>query len=118
MAVLVFLYEPDLFFSSRIESAGERFGLEVKTMLTINALEVALKGGLPKLLLVNIDVLEERHESLTEIVSPGSCRLVGYYSHVDAKSAEEALRAGFELVIPRRAFAVKLNEIFAEVSSG
>lgn len=57
MAVLVFLYEPDLFFSSRIESAGKRFRLEVKTMLTINALEVALKGGLPRLLLVNLDVL-------------------------------------------------------------
>jgi len=118
MAVLVFLYEPDLFFSSRIESAGKRFGLEVKTMITINALEAALKGGLPKLLLVNLDILEERHESLTELVSPGSCKLLGYYSHVDVEFAAEALRSGFEVVIPRRALAVKLNEIFAEVSSG
>ena len=118
MTVLVFVYEPDLFFSSRMESAGTRFGLEVKTMVTINALEAALKEELPKLLLVNLDILEERHESLTELISPGSCRLVGYYSHVDGKSAEEALGSGFEVVIPRRALAVKLNEIFAEVSSG
>jgi len=118
MVTLVFLYEPDLFFSSRIESAGARFGLEVKTMVTLNALEVALKGGLPKLLIVNLDVLEERGESLAGLVSPGGCRLVGYYSHVDAKSAGGALRAGFEVVVPRRAFAVKLNEIFAELGSG
>lgn len=118
MAVLVFLYEPDLFFSSRIESGGARFGLEVETMVTLNALEAALRGGLPKLLLVNLDVLEERHESLTGLVAPGGCRLVGYYSHVDAKSAEQALRTGFDVVIPRRAIAVKLNEIFSELGSG
>ncbi len=118
MAALVFLYEPDLFFSSRIESAGARFGIEVKTIVTLSALDVALKAGLPKLLVVNLDVLHERHESLTELVSPGGCRMVGYYSHVDVKSAEEALRAGFEVVFPRRAFPAKLNEILAKLGSG
>ncbi len=117
MTSLVLVYEPDLLFSSRIESVGAKFGLEVRTVTTANALREGLKGVLPKLLLVNLDALDERHESLKELVSPGSCRLLGYYSHVDAESAEEALRSGFELVIPRRAFAVKLNEIFAKVSS-
>lgn len=44
--------------------------------------------------------------------------MVGYYSHVDVKSAEEALRAGFEVVFPRRAFPAKLNEILAKLGSG
>jgi hypothetical protein len=119
MAELVLVYEPDLFFSSRIESVGKRFGLEVNTVTNMNELREKLKEGLPKLLLVNLDALEERHESsLAGLVSPGSCRLLGYYSHVQAESAEKALKRGFESVIPRRAFAVKLSEIFSEVSLG
>lgn len=118
MAELVLVYEPDLFFSSRIESAGKRFGLEVNTVTNLNELREKLKEGLPKLLLVNLDALEERHESLAGLVSSGSCRLLGYYSHVQAESAEKALRSGFESVIPRRAFAVKLSEIFSGVSLG
>ena len=117
MAAVVLVYEPDLFFSSRIKSAGERFGLEVYTATNMNELRERLKERSPKLLLVNLDSLEERHESLAGLVVTGSCRLVGYYSHVQADSAEKALRSGFETVIPRRALTVKLSEIFAEVSS-
>jgi hypothetical protein len=117
MSVQILVYEPDLLFSSRIESTGERFGLEVKTMTTMNAVRDSLRAGLPKLLVVNLDVLEERHESLMELVHTGNCKSLGYYSHVNANFAEEALRSGFEIVIPRRALAVKLVEIFAKVSS-
>jgi hypothetical protein len=116
MAPVVLVYEPDLFFSSRIETAGKRCGLEVNTVTIMNELRERLKEGLPKLLLVNLDALEERHESLAGLVSPGSCRLLGYYSHVHADSADKALRSGFESVIPRRAFAVKLTEVFSEVA--
>jgi len=116
MAALVLIYEPDLLFSSRIESAGKKFGLEVKTITNMNELHERLKEGLPKLLLVNLDALDERDELLAGLVSPGSCRLVGYYSHVQTESAEKALKRGFESVIPRRAFVVKLSEIFAQVA--
>jgi hypothetical protein len=117
MAAVVLVYEPDLFFSSRIDSTGKRFGLEVNTVTNMNELREGLKDGLPKLLIVNLDALEERHESLAELAFTGSCKLLGYYSHVHADSAEKALRSGFESVIPRRALTVKLSEIFAEVSS-
>jgi len=118
LAAVVLIYEPDLFFSSRIESAGEKFDLKVKTISNMNELRERLKKGLPKLLLVNIDALEEQDESLEGLVPNGSCKLIGYYSHAQAESAEKALKRGFEIVIPRRAFAVKLGEIFAQISSG
>ena len=84
----------------------------------MNELRVRLKEGLPKLLLVDLDALEGQDGLLAGLVSQGSCRLIGYYSHVQTESAEKALKRGFEIVIPRRAFAVKLREIFAQVSSG
>jgi hypothetical protein len=118
LAAVVLVYEPDLFFSSRIESAGKKFGLEVNTITNVNELRERLKEALPKLLLVNLDALEEQDESLAGLVSQGSCRLIGYYSHVQTESAERALKRGFEIVIPRRKFAVKLGEIFAQASSG
>ena len=116
MAALVLVCEPDLLFSSRIESAGKKFGLEVKTATNMNELRERLSERSPKLLLVNLDALDERDESLAELFSPGSCRLLGYYSHVQAESAEKALKRGFESVIPRRAFVVKLGEIFAQLA--
>ena len=118
MAAVVLVYEPDLFFSSRIESAGKRFGLEVNTITIMNELRERLKEGLPKLLLVNLDELEERDEPLAGLFSPGSCRLLGYCFHVQPESAEKALKRGFESVIPRRAFVVKLGELFAQVGLG
>jgi len=118
LAAVVLVYEPDLFFSSRIESAGNKFGLEVNTITNMNELHERLKEGLPKLLLVNLDALEKQDEPLEMLVSQGSCRLIGYYSHVQTEFAEKALNRGFEIVIPRRAFAVKLREIFAQVSLG
>ena len=118
MAVVVWVYEPDLFFSSRIESAGKKFGLEVSTITNANELRERLKKGLPNLMLVNLDSLDERVESLAGLISPGSGRLIGYYSHVQAESAEKALKRGFEIAIPRRAFVLKLSEIFSELGSG
>jgi hypothetical protein len=118
LGAVVLVYEPDLLFSSRIESAGEKFGLKVNTISNMNELRERVKEGLPKLLLVNLDALEEQDESLAGLFSQGSCRSVGYYSHVQTESAEKALKRGFEIVIPRRAFAVKLSEIFAQISSG
>jgi len=118
LGAAVLVYEPDLLFSSRIESAGEKFGLKVNTITNTNELRERLKGGLPKLLLVNLDAFEEQDESLAGLVQHGGCRLIGYYSHAQAESAGKALQRGFEIVVPRRAFAVKLGEIFAQISSG
>jgi hypothetical protein len=80
-------------------------------------LTASLKERLPEVLLVNLDALAERHESLAGLLPTGRCRILGYYSHVDTKSAQEASRSGFDLVIPRRSFVIKVNEIFAQVAS-
>ena len=118
LGAAVLVYEPDLLFSSRIESAGEKFGLKVNTITNTIELRERLMEGLPKLLLVNLDALEEQDESLAGLVQHGGCRLIGYYSHAQAESAEKALKRGFEIVVPRRAIAVILGEIFAQISSG
>ena len=112
----LFVLEPDLLFSSRIEGAASRSGLKVKIMVTVDQLQQALEESVPKGLLVNLDVLPGVDRSLAGLLQ-GRCKLIGYYSHVDSKIASQALTSGFEMIIPRRTFVDKLNEILADISS-
>ena len=116
MAVEVLLYEPDLLFSSKIESAARKWGLDVKVRVTMSELEQALRTSTPRILLVNLDVPGVDSRSLSQLVH-GRSKLIGYYSHVESKSATEALANGFSMVVPRRVFANRLSEIFADLSS-
>jgi hypothetical protein len=116
MGGLVLVLEPDLLFSSRIESVGSKSGLDVKVAVSLNELKQMLNESVPRMLLVNLDAVGVRPKSLVGLVQ-GACRLVGYYSHVDSKLAKEALADGFEMVIPRRAFGDRLGEIFAATGS-
>jgi ActR/RegA family two-component response regulator len=115
MAV-VLLFEPDLLFSSRLESACRKSGLDVKVTTTMSEFERALKELFPRISLVNLDALGTGCKSLVWLVH-GTSKLVGYYSHVDSKLATEALASGFEIVVPRRAFADRLGEILSDISS-
>ena len=110
------VFEPDLLFSSRIESEASRSGLKVKVMVTEDELQRALQKSVPKALLVNLDALAGLDQSLAGPLRC-RCKLIGYYSHADSKIASQALASGFGMVIPRRKFMGKLNEIFADISS-
>jgi hypothetical protein len=112
----VVVLEPDLLFSSKIESAGRKSGLDVKVVVTFEELQRMITTSIPKILLVNLDVLLP--EAIPFLSSAkGSCRLIGYYSHVNSKLATAALANGFEVAIPRRTFTERLVDIFADIGS-
>lgn len=116
MSGKVILFEPDLLFSSRIESAGRKAGLDMKVVVTVDQLQDAVSESGPEVLLANLDALGGDGKALTWLLQR-KCRLIGYYSHVDSKLAKEALANGFDTVITRRAFVDRLDEIFANASS-
>jgi len=111
------LFEPDLLFSSKIESSSRRAGLDVKVVATANELQQAVRDEVPTMLLVNLDALEGDLKSLVELLK-GKCRLIGYYLHVNSTLGRNALAEGFEVAIPRSAFAAALGEILATTRSG
>jgi len=111
----VVVLEPDLMFSSKIESAGRKSGFVVRTVVTFDELQRVLAECIPNVLLVNLDDLGTNVTSIRKLVK-GSCRLIGYYSHVNSKLAAEALASGFE-AIPRRTFVDRLADIFADIGS-
>jgi hypothetical protein len=113
----VLVFEPDLLFSSQIESAAHKLGLDAKVTVNMSELKQTLQDTAPRAVLVNLDALGADSRALVGLV-PGACRLIGYYSHVNSKLATEALADGFELVLPRRAFVDRLNDILGVTHSG
>jgi hypothetical protein len=110
------LLEPDLLFSSRIESAAARAGWQVKVVVRDDELQCALHESAPDVLFVDLDALKSVGVSSSGSAS-ARCRRVGYYSHVDSKLAARALAEGFEMVIPRRTFMDQMNKMLVELES-
>jgi len=112
----VVVFEPDLLFSSKIENAARKSGLEVRVVVTFGELQRVLADSVPEVLFANLDDPGANAASIS-MLAKGSCRLMGYYSHVNSRLAADALASGFEAAIPRRTFNDRLADIFADISS-
>ncbi len=113
----IIAYEPDLLFSSKIESAAAKFALEVKVTGDLDELLRELRKTVPEIVFVNLDKAEGNLAALEEYARKSACQVVGYYSHVNTKLAEEARRIGFDSVVSRGVFAAKLDQTLAALRS-
>ena len=104
-------------FSSRIESAAAKAGIPVKVMDTLERFIEEAKQNTPQVALVNLDAAEGKLSALEGLTQNSSCKIVGYYSHVNINLAEEAQRIGIHVVLSRGAFVNKLEGILTELSS-
>jgi hypothetical protein len=111
-------YEPDLIFSSKIESVSESAGVNVRIITDFGVLLQELRSKLPRVLVLNLDALAGKLYSLKEFTGETSCIVLGYYSHLNVKLAEEAKRAGIGRLLSRGAFAAQIKELLAEAISG
>ena len=95
----VVAFVPDLLFGSRLVSALQAAGHEVKLTAEPDALSDA------DVLIVDLTVeATDRIEQVRLRRAPGTHTLA-FYSHVEADIRERAERAGFELVVPRSRMA-------------
>ena len=111
-------FEPDLLFSSRIESAAAKAGFSTKIFDSLDKFLQEAKQTTPQVALVNLDVAVGKLAALEGLAQSPSCKVVGYHSHVNSSLAEEAQRIGINAVFPRGAFANKLEALLKEFSSG
>jgi ActR/RegA family two-component response regulator len=117
MAHLI-LFEPDLLFSSRIESAAAKAGFPVKVFDNLDEFLKEAKQSTPQVAIVSLDAATGKFAGLEVLARSPFCKVVGYYSHVNSSLAEEAQRTGISAVFPRRAFANKLEAMLRQFSSG
>lgn len=110
----VLVFEPDLLFSSKIESLSGTLGLPVSTVTDFGELVRGLTGNPPQLIVLNLDALESKLASLRDAFAGKSYMSVGYYSHMNKGLAEEAERSRISTVMSRGEFVSKLQKILAE----
>jgi hypothetical protein len=97
---------PDLLFASKIDATLSAAGHEV----TI----VSGADGLPadaELVIVDLDAAGAEHVG-------GGVPLLGFYSHVDVATKEQADRAGYDLVVPRSRMAREMQALVARLVGG
>ncbi len=114
----IIVFEPDLLFSSRIESAAAKVGLDVKFVGDLQQIVQELNEPSPRMVILNLDAAEGKLGTLEGRLKIGAFKAVGYYSHVNAPLAEEARRVGIDLVLSRGMFVTRISEILEELSSG
>lgn len=109
-------FEPDLIFSSKIESVSHKFGVAVKVMTSVDEILKELGDSRPTALTLNLDGLQGKLDVLAEI-RKSHFLIFAYYSHVNTALAEEAKRLRIGAVLTRGAFVSQFPEMLRKVLS-
>jgi DNA-binding response OmpR family regulator len=104
---------PDLFFASKIKETLTAAGHDVQVTSTIEA-TVATAGDSD---LVIVDLHAEQLDPAKLAVDIAGKPLLGFYSHVDVDTREQATRAGFAMVVPRSRMAREMPDLVEKLVS-
>jgi DNA-binding NtrC family response regulator len=105
---------PDLFFASKIKETLTAAGHEVRLTSSVEDAPAAAEGAD----LVIVDLHAEQLDPAKLAIDIAGKPLLGFYSHVDADTRDEATRAGFTLVVPRSRMAREMPDLVARLLSG
>jgi DNA-binding NarL/FixJ family response regulator len=104
----------DLMFLSRIQEAARRTGTSVQAVRDVAGLVAALGAG-ARLALIDLDSARlpwrEALGALRGESALADVRVVGFFSHVHAQRARDALAAGATEALPRSAFVERLDAL-------
>jgi ActR/RegA family two-component response regulator len=112
------VFEPDLLFSSRIESAAAKAGVQAEVFSNFDEFIGEAKQSSAQVALMNLDAAQGKLASLEGLAKSKACKFIGYYSHVNSQLANEARRFGVYELFSRGAFVSKLDGLLKEFSSG
>lgn len=109
----VVAYMDDLFFQMKLAETAKHLGVEVKVASNADSL-LQLLDPLPKLVIVDLNARNHPLAAVERLraVNP-SLPLIGFLSHVQTDLAAQAKAAGFQDVMPRSQFTMRLAEILA-----
>jgi DNA-binding NarL/FixJ family response regulator len=105
---------PDLFFASKIKETLTAAGHEVRLASSVED-TVASREETD---VVIADLHAEGLDPAGLVSSLGGKPLLGFYSHVDAATREDATSAGFDLVVPRSRMAREMPDLVQTLLSG
>jgi len=103
---------PDLFFAARIAATAEAVGAEVEIVEPARALE-RCRAWRPDRVILDLHAGGDPLALAAALASDPVTRsipVIGFYSHVDTATRDQALAAGVQ-AMPRSAFTVRLAAI-------
>jgi DNA-binding NarL/FixJ family response regulator len=116
---------PDLLFGSRVQGALQSAGHEVELLGDEGSLKHRLGDSAapaPAVLVVDLTSEDIDGARVVEALSGEGAltrtRTLGFYSHVDVRTRERALEAGFDLVVPRSRMAREGQELVGRMAAG
>jgi PleD family two-component response regulator len=105
----------DIFFASKIRGAAESLGVEYDSARTVESAIDKAKANVPNVLIADLHSQRCNPFALAESFKGDAelrdIPLVGFFSHVQTEVRERALAAGYDRVLPRSAFTLRLPEI-------
>jgi CheY-like chemotaxis protein len=120
----------DLFFQAKLGETARKVGVKLKTVSTGAALleslggaeagaqEGAVRGDLPRLIVVDLNARQGAMEAIEQLHRWGNAvPVIGFLSHVQTELAQRAQAAGCKQVMPRSKFAANLAEILRQAKS-
>jgi PleD family two-component response regulator len=117
MIRIVIAVVDDMFFVSKIRETGKALGMIVNVPRNLEALHATVTEDSPALILVDLhhqklDAVKlaselKAHEKVKEVP------LLGFFSHVQTDLQREAIKAGYDEVLPRSIFFRDLAKILS-----
>ena len=107
----------DMFFASKIKATAKALGMVVSFPRTLPALMSLASDEFPDLIVADLhnarlDPIELANQ-LKSDDQLRNIRLLGFFSHVNVDLQQQALKAGYDEVLPRSLFARDLASILA-----
>jgi len=108
----IFIYEPDLIFSSKFEGLSHLIGEDFRIFTDLTTLLDDARSEKPAAFIINLDA--SKPEVVQDIVTLG-VPVMGYYSHVNAEAAHLAAKSGVNPVVTRGAFVANAKSFIREL---
>jgi CheY-like chemotaxis protein len=117
MADVVALVD-DIFFQAKMQETARRVGVELKTVVSGEALLAEMQPGTPTLVIVDLNARQGALEAIEHLRAAGNQRpVIAFLSHVQVDLAERARAAGCREVMPRSKFTQDLAVILSSAKS-
>ena len=107
----------DMLFASKIRATAEHLNVEIRFARSVDALVSAVQENEVTLIVVDLHSQKFDPIALATLLKGDdelrSIPLLGFFSHVQTELHREAMRAGYDTVIPRSVFSRDLGKILA-----
>ena len=117
MGGLIIAVVDDMFFASKIRAVAEAIGTEISFPRNVESLVQKARDGKPQLIVVDLHNQKIEPADLARTLKNddrlNTIPLLGFFSHVQTEVQQNAIKAGFDQVVPRSVFARDLPKILS-----